>query len=285
MNEASAPLLGLHDFAAFCKQREGATTVRTLLDLAWTRDAAGVAVGRVRADAFCHNMVRSLVGCLLAVGEGRRPPSWAGVDPAPPGCATRRSPSLPAHGLTLEEVAYPPDDELGRPGARPQREAAVNDDHYFTADPAAPFKRAPVPASVWGHELALTSGSGVFAAGPPRHRHRRPVPRDRAAAAGARILDLGCGYGVIGLALRRRPGSRTVTAVDVNERAVLLANENAAALGRGRTGSPRCRRTQVPPDATYDEIWSNPPIRIGKDRAPRAAADLAAAAGARTGGR
>jgi tRNA pseudouridine38-40 synthase len=110
MNEASALLLGLHDFAAFCKQREGATTVRTLLDLAWVRDG-DLLTGTVRADAFCHHMVRSLVGCLLAIGEGRRPVAWAGQVLA----AAVRDPAVnvaPAHGLTLEEVAYPPDVDL-----------------------------------------------------------------------------------------------------------------------------------------------------------------------------
>ncbi|WP_395691108.1 tRNA pseudouridine(38-40) synthase TruA [Nocardioides sp.] len=111
MNAASQLLVGRHDFASFCKQREGATTIRTLDELSWDRDAAGVAVGTVRADAFCHSMVRSLVGCLVVVGEGRRPAAWAGEVLA----AEARSSSVPvvhAHGLTLEEVAYPPDDEL-----------------------------------------------------------------------------------------------------------------------------------------------------------------------------
>lgn len=111
MNAAAAHLVGLHDFAAFCKRREGATTIRTLLDLDWTRDADGVAVGRVRADAFCHSMVRALVGCLIAVGEGRRDPVWAKEILT----AQRRDPAVVvvhAHGLTLEEVAYPPDAEL-----------------------------------------------------------------------------------------------------------------------------------------------------------------------------
>ena len=111
MNEASASLLGQQDFAAFCKQREGATTIRTLLDLAWVRDDAGLVSATVRADAFCHSMVRSLVGCLLAVGEGRRPPAWAGEVLR----AARRDPAVTvvqAHGLTLEEVAYPADAEL-----------------------------------------------------------------------------------------------------------------------------------------------------------------------------
>jgi len=109
--EASAPLLGLHDFAAFCKQREGATTVRTLLDLSWVRRPDGVLEATVRADAFCHSMVRALVGCLLATGEGRRPVGW----PASVLASASRSPEVtvaPAHGLTLEEVAYPDDEEL-----------------------------------------------------------------------------------------------------------------------------------------------------------------------------
>jgi tRNA pseudouridine38-40 synthase len=111
VNEASALLLGEHDFASFCKRREGATTIRTLLDLAWERDAGGVAVATVRADAFCHSMVRALVGCLLAIGEGRRPAAWA----AEVLRAQVRDPSVtvaPAHGLTLEEVGYPGDEEL-----------------------------------------------------------------------------------------------------------------------------------------------------------------------------
>jgi len=113
MNAAAHALAGEHDFAAFCKKREGATTIRTLLELTWARDAAGLAEATVRADAFCHNMVRSLVGCLLAIGEGRRPVEWA----AEVLNAERRDPGVlvvPAHGLTLEEVAYPADHELAR---------------------------------------------------------------------------------------------------------------------------------------------------------------------------
>jgi len=110
LEAASEPLLGLHDFAAFCKQREGATTVRTLLDLGWERRGDQL-TATVRADAFCHHMVRSLVGCLLAVGDGHRPVSW----PAGVLAAQVRDPAVtvvPPHGLTLEEVGYPPDAEL-----------------------------------------------------------------------------------------------------------------------------------------------------------------------------
>jgi len=135
-------------------------------------------------------------------------------------------------------------------------------DHYFSADPSVPFKRIPVVASVWGHELRLVSGSGVFAQG------RLDVGtailfRETDPPAPGRVLDLGCGYGVIGLAIAAAVPGAVVTGVDVNERAVLLANENAATLGlsdRYTASTPDA----VAADATYDEIWSNPPIRIGK---------------------
>jgi tRNA pseudouridine38-40 synthase len=111
MNAAAQALVGMHDFASFCKQREGATTIRTLLDLSWSRTATGVLEATVRADAFCHSMVRALVGCLIAIGEGRRDVAWAhevlGRATRDPGVAV-----APAHGLTLEEVGYPVDAEL-----------------------------------------------------------------------------------------------------------------------------------------------------------------------------
>ena len=111
MNDASAALLGEHDFAAFCRRREGATTIRTLQALSWEREASGVVVATVRADAFCHSMVRSLVGCLLAVGERRRSPSWP-QEVLATGARSSSVAVAPAHGLTLEEVGYPPDPEL-----------------------------------------------------------------------------------------------------------------------------------------------------------------------------
>lgn len=111
MNVASADLVGLHDFATFCKPREGATTIRELQQLSWDRTEDGVIEATVVADAFCHSMVRALVGCLMVIGEGRRDVTWAKAELA----AARRSSSIPiapANGLTLEEVGYPPDEIL-----------------------------------------------------------------------------------------------------------------------------------------------------------------------------
>jgi tRNA pseudouridine38-40 synthase len=111
MNRAAAGLVGEHDFAAFCKKREGATTVRTLVELEWSRDAAGLAVAHVRADAFCHHMVRALVGAMVAVGEGRRAPGWP-AEVLLGGIRDAGVTVVPALGLTLEEVGYPPAEQL-----------------------------------------------------------------------------------------------------------------------------------------------------------------------------
>lgn len=111
MDEAARGLVGLHDFAAFCKRREGATTVRTLLVYSWERGPDGVLLGTVVADAFCHSMVRSLVGSVVPVGEGRYAVGW----PAEILTGRARDPRvtvMPAHGLCLEEISYPADDEL-----------------------------------------------------------------------------------------------------------------------------------------------------------------------------
>jgi tRNA pseudouridine38-40 synthase len=111
MNAAAESLLGLHDFAAYCKPREVGTTIRTLQDFRWRRLDDGLLVADVRADAFCHSMVRALVGATLAVGEGRlRMPELRALRDA--GERTDRFKIVPAKGLTLVEVGYPPDAEL-----------------------------------------------------------------------------------------------------------------------------------------------------------------------------
>ncbi|MFU8851050.1 tRNA pseudouridine(38-40) synthase TruA [Micromonospora sp. SL1-18] len=108
LNAAAAGLVGEHDFAAYCRRKENATTLREVTRLDWRRDPDGILVATVQADAFCQNMVRSLVGAMLVAGDGRRPVGW------PAGLLTRRERSsevtvAPAHGLALVEVGYPAD--------------------------------------------------------------------------------------------------------------------------------------------------------------------------------
>jgi len=106
MDAAAAAMVGEHDFAAYCKQRLGQSTVRRLTRFGWRRDPDGLIVADVQADAFCHHMVRALVGACLAVGEGRRDAAW----PARVLAGRTKDSAVsvvPAHGLTLEEVCYP----------------------------------------------------------------------------------------------------------------------------------------------------------------------------------
>jgi tRNA pseudouridine38-40 synthase len=120
MNQAGRACLGEHDFAAFCRRRPGATTIRALRRLDWRRDDDGTLVATATADAFCHTMVRSLVGALIAVGEGRRPPGW----PAALLAAAVRDPAvqvMPPHGLCLEEIGYPPAGALAARAAEARR--------------------------------------------------------------------------------------------------------------------------------------------------------------------
>lgn len=111
MDAAARSLIGLHDFAAYCKWREGATTIRTLLEFDWHRDDHGILVANVRADAFCHSMVRALVGACAAAGEGRI--SVADVAAIrDKGVRTNDAAVLAARGLTLTQVGYPANDLL-----------------------------------------------------------------------------------------------------------------------------------------------------------------------------
>ena len=106
MNQASALMLGSHDFAAYCKFREGSTTIRNLQRFQWTRDSAGLLIGDVVADSFCYSMVRNLVGAVVCVADGRFGPEWIEQTLAN---KVRISDSLvfPACGLSLRQVDYP----------------------------------------------------------------------------------------------------------------------------------------------------------------------------------
>ncbi len=112
MDRACRTLQGLHDFAAFCQRRDGATTVRTLIEYSWSREPdTGLVVARVVADAFCHSMVRALVGAALPVGVGRKDEGWPGRLLAA-GVRDSAVSVAPPHGLTLEQVCYPPEEQL-----------------------------------------------------------------------------------------------------------------------------------------------------------------------------
>jgi 16S rRNA G1207 methylase RsmC len=136
--------------------------------------------------------------------------------------------------------------------------------HYFSASPTGPERRRTITATVWGRELELITANGVFA-GDALDRGTAVLLRKSTPPTGSpRILDLGCGYGSIALAIAVHcPGAR-IDAVEVNDRAIALCRDNVTALGvsdRVRVFRP----DEVEPEARYDEIWSNPPIRIGKE--------------------
>ena len=136
--------------------------------------------------------------------------------------------------------------------------------HYFSAEAAGPERRQAITPTVWGRELRLLTANGVFAndsldRGTAVLFRESPIPTGR-----PRILDLGCGYGPIALAIALACPGAVVDAVDVNERALELCRDNARAFGvadRVRVLRPE----EADPATRYDEIWSNPPIRIGKE--------------------
>lgn len=111
MAQAAPLLLGLRDFAPFCRPREGATTIRELRELTCARRDDGVVEIHLLADAFCHSMVRSIVGALMGVASGRRDAEWLERVAAHPE-RHNEVVVMPPHGLVLEEVGYPPDEEL-----------------------------------------------------------------------------------------------------------------------------------------------------------------------------
>jgi 16S rRNA G1207 methylase RsmC len=137
-------------------------------------------------------------------------------------------------------------------------------DHYFSATPSAPERRRKITADLWGTEVGLITSAGVFAPdgldrGTAILLRASPIPSGQ-----PRLLDLGCGYGPITVALALHCPDAMIDAVDSNERAVALCRENARALGvvqRVAVGLP----DEFDPATRYDEIWSNPPIRIGKE--------------------
>ncbi|HJV12395.1 MAG TPA: methyltransferase, partial [Propionibacteriaceae bacterium] len=134
---------------------------------------------------------------------------------------------------------------------------------YFSEQPSGTEVRRTITAQIWGRKLQFITATGVFAAdgldrGTAVLLRASPIPEGQ-----PRILDLGCGYGPIALAIAVHCPGALIDAVDINERALALCRENAEALGvadKVRVLRPE----QVEPEVRYDEVWSNPPIRIGK---------------------
>jgi tRNA pseudouridine38-40 synthase len=128
MDTAARELAGLHDWAAYCRPREGATTIRELQEFSWSRGQDGVLTARLRADAFCHSMVRALVGATVAVGERKLEPARV-IALRDEAARTNEFKVMPAAGLTLVEVGYPPETELAARAAmtRARRDAAPDE--------------------------------------------------------------------------------------------------------------------------------------------------------------
>jgi 16S rRNA (guanine1207-N2)-methyltransferase len=137
-------------------------------------------------------------------------------------------------------------------------------EHYFSDTPEGPEHRRTITARIWGEEIELVSANGVFSGdrldlGTSVLMRESPIPN-----GSPRLLDLGCGYGPIAVALALNCPGATVDAVDVNDRALALCRDNARLLGVDERVQV-LRPEDADPTARYDEIWSNPPIRIGKD--------------------
>jgi 16S rRNA (guanine1207-N2)-methyltransferase len=135
--------------------------------------------------------------------------------------------------------------------------------HYFSTEAGGPERRQTITATVWGQQLQLVTAGGVFA-GDALDRGTAVLLRESPIPSGEpRILDLGCGYGPIALAIATACPGAVIDAVDVNERALDLCRDNARALGVADRVHV-LRPDEADPATRYDEIWSNPPIRIGK---------------------
>jgi 16S rRNA (guanine1207-N2)-methyltransferase len=137
-------------------------------------------------------------------------------------------------------------------------------DHYFSAVPGTAERRRMIKVNLWGTEVQLITAAGVFSPdgldrGTAILLRASPVPEGY-----PRVLDLGCGYGPIALAVALHCPDAKVDAVDVNERALALCRDNATAL-KVADRVHICRPDDIDPDVRYDQIWSNPPIRIGKE--------------------
>lgn len=141
----------------------------------------------------------------------------------------------------------------------------MSDDHYFTAQPASADERRTLDVTLAGHDVQVETATGIFS---PGHidNGTAVLLRYLPAPPAGDLLDLGCGWGPLALTAALQSSAVRVSAVDVNERALDLVRRNVDRLGARHTLAPVEAMTPdaVAPDARFDAIWSNPPIRIGK---------------------
>ena len=245
MERGALTLLGLHDFATFCKPREGATTIRTLQQFRWEREPDGVLVARLQADAFCHSMVRAMVGATIAVGEGRFGPDRL-EELRVAEERTSAFKTAPAKGLTLTEVGYPADAELAERAEQtradgrwtvPSRDEPLREPRsVVSVAPGVVFVEGPV--SNWV-VLAEEDGVALIDAGYPADTD---LVLDTVRAAGHDPADLRRVYvthghvdhvgGIPGI-LERYPD------VEVLARADELANVRGPQTAAGHAGGDR----------------------------------------------
>ncbi|MHA7294631.1 class I SAM-dependent methyltransferase [Arthrobacter sp. HLT1-21] len=136
------------------------------------------------------------------------------------------------------------------------------DSHYFSAQPSGPETRKPLRTMLAGVERTLVTSSGIFSAD-SIDKGTRILLAEAPDPVGGRMLDIGCGWGPLALTMALKAPDAEVLAIDVNERALALTVENAKLLGLNNVLAQRPE--EVDADATFDTIWSNPPIRVGKD--------------------
>ena len=139
----------------------------------------------------------------------------------------------------------------------------MGSEHYFSAQPSTPEKRKTITVVLAGAERTVQTAGGIFSPDGVDKGTAVLLSGVPAPAPAGHLLDIGCGWGPIALSMALASPGATVHAVDVNDRSIGLTRDNAARLGLGNVvaGTP----DSVPADVEFDTIWSNPPIRIGKE--------------------
>ena len=138
----------------------------------------------------------------------------------------------------------------------------VSDNHYFASSPEGPLVTREITVNLNGNKTQVLTAGGIFS---PEHIDQGTqvlLAHIESANPTGTFLDVGCGWGPIALALALHSPKATIYAIDVNERSIQLTKMNAEKLGISNIIA--CKPEEVPQEIFFDEIWSNPPIRVGK---------------------